>query len=126
MAGNSGPGYKRSPAHRIELVHGPARVRVTFAGETIADSGDVITLRESGYAPVYYLPRSDVRMDRLQRTDHHTRCPFKGEASYFSLSGNGRTAENAVWTYEQPYDEVMPIKDRLAFYPERVDAITAE
>jgi uncharacterized protein (DUF427 family) len=63
-------------------------------------------------------------MDRFERTGHHTHCPFKGDASYFTLSVGGRTAENAVWSYERPYDEVMDLKDRLAFYPDRVDAIT--
>jgi uncharacterized protein (DUF427 family) len=70
---------------------------------------------------VYYIPRQDVRMDRLVRSSHHTYCPFKGQASYYSLT-NG--AENAVWTYEEPYDEMLAIKERMAFYPDKVDAIT--
>jgi uncharacterized protein (DUF427 family) len=118
----SGPGYRQYPEHRVDVERGPGRVQIVFDGETIADSEDVITVKESGHDPVYYLPRADVRMDLLIRTDHHTRCPFKGEASYFSIS-KGRTAENAVWSYEQPYDEVSAIKDRVAFYPDMVDAI---
>jgi uncharacterized protein (DUF427 family) len=118
----SGPGYKRHPRHLVDLEHGPPRVQIIFDGEIIADSSDVITVKESGHAPVYYLSREHVRMDRLIRTDHRTYCPFKGEASYFTLS-SGRTAENAVWSYEQPYDEVAAIKQRLAFYPDKVDAI---
>ncbi len=62
-------------------------------------------------------------MERLVPTTHRTHCPFKGDASYFTLS-NGRTSENAAWSYEQPYDEVSVIKERLAFYPDRVDSIT--
>lgn len=121
---SSGPGYKDHPEHKVELKPGPARVRVTVNGETVADTTHAIALHENGYPAVYYIPRADVKMDRLVRTAHHTRCPFKGEASYFSLIPNG--AENAVWTYEQPYDEVLPIKDHLAFYPNKVDAIAAE
>jgi len=101
-----------------------ARIQVRFNGEVIAESDDSIKLEETGYDPVYYLPRGDVKMDRLTRTTHRTHCPFKGHASYFTLS-NGRTAENAVWSYEEPYDEVRVIKDRLPFYPNKVDSITA-
>ena len=124
MAGNSGPGYAQHPAHRVELLRQGKRVCVVFGGETIADSADVITLAESNHSTVYYLPRKDVKMERLVRTAHHTYCPFKGEASYYSLSAPGKTAENAVWTYETPYDEVLEIRDRLAFYPDRVDSIS--
>jgi uncharacterized protein (DUF427 family) len=120
---NSGPGYQKNPEHRVDLKPGPSRVEVRVSGETIADTANAIALHESGYPVVYYIPRSDVRMDRLVRTPHHTRCPFKGEASYFNIIPNG--AENAVWTYEQPYDEVLAIKDHVAFYPNKVDAIVA-
>jgi uncharacterized protein (DUF427 family) len=121
---NSGPGYKRHPEHRVEVERANERVKVTFNGEVIADTTDAIRLREAEYPPVYYVPRQDVKMDRLIRTEHHTYCPFKGNASYFTLS-SGHTAENAVWSYEEPYDEVIAIKDHLAFYPDRVDSISA-
>lgn len=121
-AGNPAPGYKKHPGHRIETRLAGVRVRVTFKGEVIADSREAIMLEESRYPPVYYLPRKDVKMDRLRRTAHSTHCPFKGDASYFSLV-NG--PENAVWSYEQPYDEMGVIKDLLAFYPDKVDLITA-
>jgi uncharacterized protein (DUF427 family) len=123
MSTNSGPGYKQMPNHTITLERPAKRVQVTFGGDVIADSDDVIELREGSYPPVYYLPRGHVKMERLVRTEHRTHCPFKGDASYFSLTGS-RSAENAVWTYETPYDEVSDIRDRLAFYPNRVDAIT--
>lgn len=123
MSANSGPGYKKHPEHRIGTKRAGVRVQVTFNGEVIADSEDAIKLEETGYDAVYYLPRKDVKMERLSWTTHRTHCPFKGDASYFTLS-NGRTAENAVWSYEQPYDEVSVIKERLAFYPDRVDSIT--
>jgi uncharacterized protein (DUF427 family) len=119
--GNPAPGYKTHPEHRITTKPAGMRVRVTFNGELIADSNDAIVLEESKYPPVYYLPRGDVKMDRLERSSHRTYCPFKGAASYFSLK-NG--PENAVWSYEQPYDEMAVLKDRLAFYPDKVDSIS--
>jgi uncharacterized protein (DUF427 family) len=118
---NGGPGYGKYPDHRIATKPAGMRVQVTFNGEVIADSRETIRLDETGYAPVYYFPRSDVKMDRLSRSSHHTHCPFKGQASYFSLL-NGPA--NAVWCYEQPYDEVSGIEDRLAFYPDRVGSIS--
>ena len=98
------------------------RVRVTFNGEVVADSHDAMRLEEGTYAPVYYVPRKDVKMERLIRTSHSTHCPHKGDATYFSLC-NGRTARNAVWSYEQPLEPARAIKDHLAFYPDKVDSI---
>jgi uncharacterized protein (DUF427 family) len=125
-AANKAPGFARNPEHRVDLAQEPVRVRVVFNGEIVADSRNAVTVRETGYAPVYYLPRQDVRMDRLEATAHHSRCPFKGEASYWSVRVGDRLAENAVWSYESPYDEVAGIAGRLAFWNGRVDAITAE
>jgi len=122
MSTNSGPGYKKYPDHRITTKPAGVRVRVKLDGEVIADTRDAIRLEEGDYPAVYYIPRKDVKMDRLVRSKHQTVCPFKGTASYYSLK-NG--AENAVWTYETPYDEVSVIKERLAFYPEKVDSIDA-
>ena len=122
MSTNSGPGYKKYPDHRITTKPAGVRVRVKLDGEVIADTRDAIKLEESGHPAVYYIPRKDVKMDRLVRSKHQTVCPFKGTASYYSLK-NG--AENAVWTYETPYDEVSVIKERLAFYPGKVDSIDA-
>jgi len=118
----SGPGFAKHPEHRITLKPAGVRVRIFARGELIADTRDAFLLEETGYRPVYYVPREDVRMERLARSQHRTHCPFKGEASYFSLAGG---AENAAWTYEDPYDEVHVIKDLLAFYPHKVDAIEA-
>ncbi|MGH8731694.1 MAG: DUF427 domain-containing protein [Burkholderiales bacterium] len=123
MPVNSGFDYKQKPEHRIDLSREARRVRVVVAGETIAESSDTITLNESTYPPVYYFPRKDVRMDALVPTDRHTYCPYKGEASYFSISVGGRTIENAVWSYEHPYDKMAEIKAYLAFYPRKVDLI---
>jgi uncharacterized protein (DUF427 family) len=123
----SAPGFKKHPEHRVVTRPAGVRVRVTFQGEIIADTRDALAMEEtvkgSVLAPlVYYIPRKDVKMERLARTQHQTHCPFKGDASYYSIVGG---PENAVWSYEQPYDEMAGIKDLLAFYPDKVDAITA-
>ena len=123
MSINSGPGYSRNPGHKVEARPAGVRVRVTFNGEVIADTRDAIRMEEDSYPPVYYVPHHDVKMQHFNRTDHTTYCPFKGHASYYSLSAGGRIAENAVWSYEQPYDEVSVIRERLAFYPNKVDRI---
>jgi uncharacterized protein (DUF427 family) len=120
------PGFARHPQHTITLAREGKRVRVVFNGETIAESTAAITLREADYAPIYYLPRGDVRADVLTRTDHGTHCPFKGDAAYWSLTVGDKAAENAVWSYEHPFDEMAEIKDYMAFYPKRVDAIAVE
>ena len=127
MSTNSAPGFKKYPAHSITTRPAEARLTVTFRGEVIADTQDAVEMQEamgsgkSTVAPVvYYIPRKDVRMERLVRTSHHSYCPFKGEASYYSLK-NG--PENAVWSYERPYDEMAALKDLIAFYPHKVDSI---
>jgi len=111
------------PDHPITITPAAKRVRVSFAGRVIADSTQVLALKEAGYPTVFYIPRADADMAALQPTDHHTHCPYKGEASYFSLAVNGRSAENAVWSYEQPYPAMAEITGHLAFYRNRVDAI---
>jgi uncharacterized protein (DUF427 family) len=113
----------QSGDHPITIERSPNRVTVTFNGRKIADTTRAVVLREASLPPVQYIPREDVDMTLLQRTAHASHCPFKGDAAYYSIAVDGRIAENAVWTYEQPYDAVAAIKDRLAFYPSRVDAI---
>lgn len=111
------------PTKQITIVPTPGRVRVSFAGVTIADTTAALTLRETPYGPVHYIPRQDVRMDLCQRTNHASHCPWKGEASYYSVTVGARTATNAIWTYEAPIAAVAAIGGYLAFYPDRVDAI---
>jgi uncharacterized protein (DUF427 family) len=111
------------PDHPIAIAPNAKRVRVTFAGKTIADTTRALSLKEARYPPVNYIPRADVDMDALTRSAHKSYCPYKGDANYFSLGVDGQSADNAVWTYEQPYPAVAEIKDHLAFYPDRVDAI---
>ena len=109
--------------HPITIARNANRVRVTFAGKTIADTTRALTLRAAGYPPVQYIPRADVVMSLLTRTTHASHCPYKGDASYFSISADGRTAENAVWSYERPFPAMAEIAGYLAFYPNRVDRI---
>lgn len=111
------------PDHPITVTRNAKRVRVTFAGETIADTTRALTLKEASYRPVQYIPRDDARMDLLHRTTHHTSCPYKGDASYFTISAGGMTAENAVWSYEAPFPAMTEIAGHLAFYPNKVDKI---
>jgi uncharacterized protein (DUF427 family) len=111
------------PDHPITIESNPKRVRVTFNGRVVADTRRALSLREAGYPAVQYIPRADIDMALLQRTAHATQCPYKGDASYFSLEVDGRTSENAAWSYEQPYPAVGQIKEHLAFYPDRVDGI---
>lgn len=112
---------KGKPASHIKTNPAGVTVRVTLNGEVIAESRDAIAMKEGDYPVVYYIPRADVKMDRLQRSSYKTHCLFKGDASYFSVK-NG--PENAVWSYEQPYDEMSAIKDLLAFYPDKVDVVS--
>jgi uncharacterized protein (DUF427 family) len=111
------------PDHPITVAANPNRVRVRFAGRVVADTTRALTLAEASYRPVQYIPRADVDMSLLARTAHKTHCPYKGDAAYYSIAVDDRTAENAVWTYEQPFPAVAPIAGHLAFYPNRVEAI---
>ena len=113
---------EKHPDHRVEVEPSPRRVRVVFNGETIVDSTHALLLRETRYMPTYYFPREDVHLDRLIPTDHGTFCPFKGEASYWSVEVEGRTAENAVWGYADPIADVAVLKDHMAFYWDKMDS----
>jgi uncharacterized protein (DUF427 family) len=107
--------------HPITCSREAGRVEVLFEGHEIADSGDVLVLKEADYAPVRYFPRADVAMDFLQKTDKVTHCPYKGQASYYTIHRDAQIIENAVWSYENPLPGVSQIAGRLAFYPEYVD-----
>jgi uncharacterized protein (DUF427 family) len=108
------------PDHPITVTANPSRIVVKVADTVIADTQDALTLQESNYPPAYYIPRKDVDFTQLERTTHETYCPYKGDASYYSITPAGERGENAVWTYETPYDPVAEIKDFVAFYPDRV------
>ena len=111
------------PDHPITIQRNPSRVIVSVAGRVIADTREALTLREAAYPAVQYVPRKDVDISLLKRTDHATYCPFKGDCAYYSIPVGGERSVNAVWTYEEPYASVDEIKDHLAFYPDRVDSI---
>ena len=110
------------PDHPIDLMPDGAHVVVKVAGHVIADTRRSLSLREASYPVVHYIPRDDVDMSKLVRTEHHTYCPYKGDCSYYSIPLAGERGVNAVWTYEHPYDAVAAIKDHLAFYTTRVDS----
>jgi uncharacterized protein (DUF427 family) len=111
------------PDHAITIAPNLRRVRVIFAGRAVADTVRALTLREAGLRPVQYIPRADADMALLARTAHATYCPYKGHAAYYSVAVGGSASANAVWTYEAPYEWVAQIRDRLAFYPHKVDCI---
>jgi len=113
------------PDHPITVEPSALRVTATVAGRTIADSTSTLELNEAGYPTVHYFPRADVEMGLLEPTDHATYCPYKGDAAYFSITTDDGAVDNAVWTYEHPYDAVADIKDHVAFYPDRVE-VTAQ
>lgn len=108
------------PDHPITITSNPKHVRVTAAGTEVAATGHALTLKEASYPAVQYIPRTDANMALLTRTTHVTHCPYKGDANYFSITIGGKTLENAIWTYEQPYDAVGQIAGHLAFYPDKV------
>src|SRR3954454_6209556 len=110
------------PAHRLFLHPFPRRIRARLNGETVLDTTRGALLHESGILPRFYLPLEDLRADLLERTDHSTHCPFKGDASYWSMRVGDRVAENAVWAYEEPIDEASWLRGLVSVYPERMDA----
>jgi uncharacterized protein (DUF427 family) len=111
------------PDHPITIERNLKRVKVSIGGTVLADSRDALILREADYPAVQYIPRKDVDMTLLERSAHATYCPYKGDCAYFSIPSGGERAINAAWTYEVPYDAVGAIRNHLAFYPDRVDAI---
>jgi len=114
------------PDHQISIQRNPARIVVSVAGHVIADTRDALTLQEADYSPVQYIPREDVDFAQLERTDHVTYCPYKGDCTYYSVPAGGKKSVNAVWTYEDPYPAVAQIRDHVAFYRDRVDEIAEQ
>lgn len=111
------------PDHPIAIERNTARVVVTLAGRVIADTRRALVMREGAYPAVHYIPRDDADMAALERTDHSSYCPYKGDCSYYSIPAGGERSVNAAWSYEAPYAAVAAIKGHLAFYADRVDAI---
>jgi uncharacterized protein (DUF427 family) len=107
------------PDHPIGITPNPDHVVVKVAGRVVADTHRALTLQEANFPPVQYIPRNDVDMSQLMRSDHTTDCPYKGECNYYSAKAG---QANVAWTYEDPYEAVSSIKEYLAFYADRVDS----
>lgn len=122
---NRKPDKLISQDHPITIEPASAHVVVRAGGRVLAETTNALVLREASYPPVLYIPRTDIDMTLFERTNHTTRCPYKGDASYFSVRDGGPRGVNAAWSYESPFDQVASIKGHLAFYPARVDAIEA-
>jgi uncharacterized protein (DUF427 family) len=114
------------PDHAITIDKNPAQIIVSVAGRVIADTQNALTLHETNYPPVQYIPLDDVDTSLLEATDHTTYCPYKGDCSYYSIPAGGEKSVNAVWTYKAPYPAVADIIDHVVFYPDRVDAINEQ
>lgn len=111
------------PEHPITITKHPKTVRVTFNGQIVAESANALRLQEASYPAVFCIPPDDVRREHFRASTHTSRCPHKGAMTYFSLDVDGKTSENAVWCYAAPFPVVAQLKDYVAFYPDRIDAI---
>lgn len=111
------------PDHPITIEPNPNRIRVMLGGVIVAETTRALTLREAAYPPVHYIPRDDIEADLYEPSDHRSHCPYKGDASYLSLTASGLVRRDAVWSYEQPHPAVAAIAGHVAFYPNKVDAI---
>lgn len=110
-------------SHPIRIVPHPTRVRVLWNGQIVADTTDALMLYEASYAGVRYIPRADVDMTLLTKSSLKTHCPYKGDASYFSLLSDGATAKDAIWSYETPFPAVSDIAGYLAFDADQVEFV---
>ena len=114
------------PEHPISVQRNPARVVVSVAGRVVADTRNALTLHDAAYLPVQYIPSEDVDFSQLERTDHVSYCPYKGDCNYYNVPAGGKKSVNAVWSYEDPFAAVAQIKGHVAFYPGRVDEIAEQ
>jgi len=108
------------PDHPITITPFNGKVVVRAGGKVIAETTDALVLKEASYPPVFYVPRADADMTALERSSHQTWCPYKGDASYYSLP-TGDAGRNGVWSYETPHPAAADIRDHLAFYPDKVE-----
>ena len=122
-AANPAPGFARRPDHVVAFRPAGKRVVVKLGGEVIAETDRAVLCEETRSGPVYYVPMTDTRADLFRPTSTRTYCPFKGEASYWSVTAGGKDARDVAWSYDLPYDEATAIRGHVAFYPDRVDSI---
>jgi uncharacterized protein (DUF427 family) len=109
--------------HPIRIEPNPNRIRVVLGGTIVAETTRALTLKEGSYPPVFYIPRADVQIDLFDRTERHSRCPYKGDASYYQVTAGGLERRDAAWSYEAPLAAAREIAGHMAFYPNKVDAI---
>src|ERR1044072_2925576 len=114
------------PDHLITITPATERVRVTFNGHVVADANSGLVLQEASYKPVFYMPREDAQMALFARASNASHCPYKGDASYYTIKVGDKAAENAIWSYETPFPAMKEIEGRLAFYPNRIDNIEVD
>jgi len=123
---NQAPGFHKHPGYKVDIAHHPKRVTVMFKGEIVADSREALEINETGISPVYYVPKHDVLMDLFERTETETYCPFKGQATYWTLPIGDAVSADAAWSYAAPYDGCQPLSGHLSFYSDRVDEVNTD
>ena len=120
------PGFRLQPDYPLNIYPTEKLVSIIFADTIIAQTREALVMKESGYSPAFYIPRNDVHLDLMAKTDHSSYCPFKGHATYWSINVEGKMAENSVWSYENPFEEVKNIRESMSFYESKVDTIKIE
>lgn len=113
------PGFEQHPNYQVDITQTSDHVRILLDDQVIADSRRPLKVTETKHHPVWYLPLADVDAGRIDATDHSTYCPFKGHASYWSVTAAGQSLENSLWAYQDPYQECEPLKDHVGFYMDR-------
>jgi uncharacterized protein (DUF427 family) len=113
------PGFQKHPNYQVDITPTADHVRILVGGQCVADSRRPLKVTETKHHPVWYLPLADVDADCIEATDHSTFCPFKGHASYWTVSIGDQLLRNSLWAYQDPYLECEPLKDHVGFYVDR-------
>ena len=120
---NPAPGFLKYPERTLNYKTIDRKIEVVFNNKIVASSNRFILLEEENYAPVMYVPKDGLFFKFIESTNYSTYCPFKGTASYWNIKGCGNIVENAVWSYSDPFDEALIIKNHFAFYSDKVSSI---